>query len=440
MAWPVIPSAPASAMLGLQWQLQRTQWLDPRQLRDAQFVQLREIARHAAAHVPRYQEALRCAGIKDAAELTPERFAGWPILGTDLARAQPEALFAESYPKEHGRLLESQTTGSTGKPFRVFHTEASQFYSHGMVIRDHLLHRRDLSAKLATTLGKLERGTQPAWGVTSGVFATGPAVTLGTAEGLDAQLDWLMREAPAYLIAHSANLRALLLHSRAIGRGPTGIRQLLAHAGTLPPDLRGLARDLWRAEVVDIYSSEEFGPIASQCPHTEHYHVHAEHVLVEVVREDGSPCAAGETGRVLVTSLQNFAMPLIRYEVGDFAEAGGECPCGRGLPTLHRIAGRVRNMFRAPDGRRFFPAMAADVWLDIAPLRQFRLVQRTEAILELHYTMDRELTAFERSALAQEINRRFGYPFEFRFLRMDMPERAPGSKFEDFVSRIGEDP
>jgi phenylacetate-coenzyme A ligase PaaK-like adenylate-forming protein len=61
---------------------------------------------------------------------------------------------------------------------------------------------------------------------------------------------------------------------------------------------------------------------------------------VEVLDEEGRPCAPGETGRVVATSLNNFAMPLIRYETGDTAEVGAPCPCGRGLPVLTRIMGR----------------------------------------------------------------------------------------------------
>jgi phenylacetate-CoA ligase len=250
-------------------------------------------------------------------------------------------------------------------------------------------------------------------------------------------LRWLVDEAPAYVLGHAANLRALLLRSRECGLRPAGVRQLLSFGGTLPPDLRPLAREHWSAEVADAYSCEEFGMLASQCPEHEHYHVNSEHVLLEVLREDGAPCGAGQTGRVVVTTLNNFAMPLIRYDLGDYAVAGGECPAGRRLPVLERIAGRSRNMLRTPDGRKVFPAITADMGLDIAPLRQFRIVQTALDAIELHYAMDRELGAFERSTLAAALRERFGYPFRFGFVRVDRFEDA-GGKFEDFVSRIGE--
>ena len=76
----------------------------------------------------------------------------------------------------------------------------------------------------------------------------------------------------------------------------------------------------------------------------------AENVLLEIIDAAGNPLPPGNVGRVVITVLHNLAMPLIRYEIGDYAAFGGECTCGRGLPVLERIVGRARNMLRLPDG------------------------------------------------------------------------------------------
>ena len=89
-----------------------------------------------------------------------------------------------------------------------------------------------------------------------------------------------------------------------------------------------------------MYTCQEAGYLALQCPDYPHFHVQSENVLLEVVDDVGQPCGPGEVGRVLITSLNNFATPLIRYELGDYAEVGAPCPCGRGLPVLKRIMGR----------------------------------------------------------------------------------------------------
>ena len=125
-----------------------------------------------------------------------------------------------------------------------------------------------------------------------------------------------------------------------------GLREVRTLGEASTPDLRALCREAWGVPLVDVYSAEEVGYIALQCPEHEHYHVQAESVLVEILDERGAPAPPGETGRVVVTDLHNFAMPLVRYEIGDYAEVGEPCACGRGLPVLRRIVGRVRNMLR----------------------------------------------------------------------------------------------
>jgi phenylacetate-coenzyme A ligase PaaK-like adenylate-forming protein len=78
-------------------------------------------------------------------------------------------------------------------------------------------------------------------------------------------------------------------------------------------------------------------------------------VLVEIIKETGEPCRAGEIGELVVTPLYNYTTPLIRYRSGDFVEKGPACPCGRSLPTIARVVGRREHMFSFPDGRRSLP-------------------------------------------------------------------------------------
>jgi phenylacetate-CoA ligase len=105
--------------------------------------------------------------------------------------------------------------------------------------------------------------------------------------------------------------------------------------------LRDIVRQAWDVPLKDSYSCEEAGYLAMQCPEQEVLHVQSENLLLEVVGNDGRPCVPGEAGRVLVTSLHNFATPLIRYELGDLAEVGAPCACGRGLPVIARVLGRA---------------------------------------------------------------------------------------------------
>ena len=141
-----------------------------------------------------------------------------------------------------------------------------------------------------------------------------------------------------------------------------------------------------------MYSTQEVGYITLQCPKSEHHHVQAEGVFIEILDDNGSPCRPGEMGKVIATPLHNLAMPLIRYDVGDYAEFGEPCPCGRGLPVLRRIMGRSRNLLRLPSGERIFPYFHDGLFREIAPVRQFQVVQIHPQRFDVRLVTERPLT------------------------------------------------
>src|SRR3546814_3537656 len=137
-----------------------------------------------------------------------------------------------------------------------------------------------------------------------------------------------------------------------------------------------------------------------QCPDHEVYHVQSENVLLEVVDDDGRPCGPGETGRVLITSLHNFATPLIRYELGDYAEVGSPCACGRGLPVIKQVLGRKRNRLILSDGRSEFPYLGdhEEFRAITTKVREFQYIQRSVDVIEKLMVVSEPLTASEETA------------------------------------------
>lgn len=176
--------------------------------------------------------------------------------------------------------------------------------------------------------------------------------------------------------------------------------------------------------------------MALQCPTGHHYHVQSESVILEVLDDSGRPCLPGETGRVVVTTLQNYAMPLIRYESGDYAEVGSSCSCGRKLPVLTRIHGRQRNMVMLPGGQCHWPSFPAEMWLGVAPVEQFQLVQRDLMVIEVNYLMSCELADEQKRRLEDLLAARLGYRFRFEWVRREAISHGANHKFEDFVSEI----
>jgi phenylacetate-CoA ligase len=335
-------------MLAALFQLKLSQWWHPEQLAAHQLQQLRSLVAFAVQQVPHYRSLIGAAlpaVLRDPRALTWENFADWPILDRAGLRDYGANLLAANLPQDHGGKSWMFTAGSTGAPLRCAVTTVAHFFRSALLMRGQFWHDLDFALTMAEIRPGLASGGAPGWGAAPNVaYPTGPSVTLPASTDTDAQLDWLIARSPGYLASTASNLRALLLRSRETGRVPHGLDALLSSAEPLAPDLRQLARELWGTRVIDTYSCAEAGVLALQCPRRDHFHVQAETAIVEILDEAGRACAPGQTGRVVVTDLVNFGMPLIRYAPGDYAEAGAPCDCGRGLPVLTRIAGR------GPDG------------------------------------------------------------------------------------------
>jgi len=437
IVWPALPDHNGALTLALQLQLGASEWWPPEVLRGHQFRQIELLARHAYRTSPFWRERLARAGYREGTVTTAQWFPVLPVLTRAEVQAAGEAAFSSTVPREHGAVYEGRTSGSTAEPLRFRSTKAAQAFWHAITVRESFWHGRDLSGKLAAIRVNRERGRHPSWGLpTYSAFETGPAVSFSAREDIETQVDWLIEERPDYLFTHATNLRALALRFLERGVRLTSLREAASFSESVPADLRELVREAWGVKLVDMYTTNEVGYLALQCPALEHYHVQSEAVLVEVVDERGEPCPPGGIGRVLATPLHNLAMPLIRYDVGDYAEAGAPCPCGRGLPVLARIMGRTRNMLRLPGGGTSWPGVPLRALTTLAPLRQFRLVQHSLTGIEVQMVTDRPLTGEEETALRAAVRERLRYPFEVRFARMDRIERGAGYKFEDFVCQV----
>ncbi len=228
----------------------------------------------------------------------------------------------------------------------------------------------------------------------------------------------------------------MLRHSEETGLSFPTLREVQTLSEVLDPALREECRRLWNIEIADMYSTQETGYIALQCPQSENYHVQSETALIEILDADDAPCRSGEVGRVVVTPLHNFATPLLRYDIGDYAEVGAACPCGRGLPVLTRIMGRARAMLTLPNGARSWPLMGGSRFAEIAPVKQYQFVQKSRTQIEARLVVERPLTNGEEEKLRDRMLTRLGHPFEIEFSYVMQIARQAGEKYEEFKSEL----
>jgi phenylacetate-CoA ligase len=444
LLWPALPARMGLTMLALQHQFAVSERLPPALLRQRQLAQLQVLLDHAVVQVPYWRRRLTPLGFAPGVPLTWEGWRRIPVLRRSELRDHRGELRAETYPREHGACGEQRSSGSTGEPVSVDITELAQMFWEAITLRDSLWHRRDLGGTLAALRPRGQPGADPvdgarapAWnrGIGS-AFATGPSLWFfGDAPPAE-QAQWLARQQPDYLICSPSNLRALLVETERCGIRLERLKAAITYSEQLPPDLRDRVALHWGVPLQDIYSCREAGNIALQCPELPHYHVQSETVLVEVVDERGEQCAPGATGRVLITPLHNFATPLLRYELGDHAEVGAPCSCGRSLPVLARILGRTRNMVRHADGRRTWPnLLPLERGLVDLPVAQYQLAQRSLDSLELRVVPSATLSPVHEDRLRGLVEECGLAGFQVTIRTSATLPRAAG-KSEDFLCEL----
>ena len=152
-------------------------------------------------------------------------------------------------------------------------------------------------------------------------MTTGPSVFINVASDTRSQLEGLLKHAPHFIMSYPSQLAALADACSAMKLELPFLEEVRTTGESFSDSYIKIIKDAWpHVKITDIYSSVEIGNIAQQCYEHRNYHVNAEGVLLEIVDGQGNACAIGQPGRVLVTSLLNYATPLIRYEIGDYAE------------------------------------------------------------------------------------------------------------------------
>ena len=445
--FPAQLDAQASTMLALQYQLESSQWMPAATILGRQLEQLRKVFEHARRTVPYYTTLFAGVGRADRESFTLEFLRKLPISTRAMVQKADEQMRSQALPPAHGKTFSKTTSGSTGQPVNLLGTDATKWIWLALTLRDHAWHERDFSRRLGAIKWAARGSCAPPhghreqdWGAAVSVlFDSAPAAMLNVTATLPDQVAWLLREKPGYLISYPSNLAALAAYCIQQKIKLPGLAEVRTIGETLTPAQRALFRSAWDVATVDLYSCEEAGYIALQCPEFDHYHVQSENVLLEIVDEEGNPCGPGESGRVLISSLHNFATPLLRYELGDYAVFGEACPCGRNLPVITKVLGRTRNRLTLPDGRSEFPYLGEHGQthrLTGVRVHAFQFVQHSVEEVEVKYVTDRRFTPEETEKLTRMIQKNLGYPFRISITHCDAIPAGARGKFEEFVSLV----
>ena len=427
------------------------EFMDPEAACELETRELTRILRYTRSEVPYYRSQNTWSELEPTGLISREVLSHLPIIGKRDVQDRVEDLKAEHLPEGHKAAAWSASSGTTGRPTKVlFSNQAIMMF--GLLVQRQLRwfridptwtqavirRARDLPRNVdgsAPLDGVIQR--MPNWQYLGNWFHTGPMLGFSRSYSVEQQIDFLKKECPEYLIAFPGTLETLIYACQ--GKPVDSLVAFKSISSTLTQGMRDRIAAATGLQVSQSYGLNEIGIVAHRCE-AGRYHVNAEHCLVEIVDSTGTPSKPGEKGRVIVTGLTNFAMPLIRYDSGDIAYAvEGACACGRSLPSIGRVIGRYRPMRHAPAGTPGRVNLIADT-VDQLPLevlrdlREYHLHQFKDDSFELRLVTVGEPEEQLVSTLHEAWDAANDQSTPLRILRVEKISVAPGGKQQEFTS------
>jgi phenylacetate-CoA ligase len=254
---------------------------------------------------------------------------------------------------------------------------------------------------------------------------------------LDGQVGQLSRLDPTFLYTFPSYLEILLNRLAEDGLRMPSLKRIFTGAEVLEDSLRRRTKQELGVDIAENYGSTE-AFMAWECP-AGNRHINAEHVLIEIVDESERAVAPGQIGKVLVTTLENRLVPLIRYEIGDYAiAADGKCDCGRTLPLIGKVVGRGMNLFRRGGGELISPWHLSSAVRSRGEVKQFQIVQNSLGCFTLRYVADASLIPAAEETIRKRFQEILGDAISISFQKVSEIPRTAGGKYMTALSELPE--
>jgi len=361
-----------------------------------------------------------------------------PLMDKQTLSAHREQLVNAGVP---GGAIRYNTGGSSGQPLIFYFDKRRQAYDKAGRMRTHQW-----------------------WGIRPGdreAYLWGSPVELSKQDRLKQLRDWMTNEMllsafdlseqsvghfverlrrfrPACLFGYPSSISLMCRLAQRAGHdlGSLPVQVVFSTAEVLYDHQREIISEAFGgAPVADNYGSREGGFIAHECPERR-MHVTSENVIVEFLVE-GRPAAPGEDGEIVVTHLDNHAMPFIRYRTGDIGQPSDEtCPCGRGLEVMKVVKGRTTDFVIAPDGRWVHGLALIYVVRAIPGVGQYQIVQDDVDAVRVRLVVDDGFPADGADRIRDGVVKRLGQDVRVSVEFEDAIETDPSGKFRYVISRV----
>jgi phenylacetate-CoA ligase len=421
-------------------ELERNQWLSMDAVAALQHRKLADLLSFAAKNVPYYRALFESLQIPLDGKAAAAEIGRLPHLTKQIVREHHDALVSEDL--ADNELFANSTSGSTGEAFRFFTDQRSITFRKAAGQRGDTWTGWRLGDRSVSLWGA-SIDAKKAFGLRGRLrdLIRGHRFLSSfdlSASMMDKYVDIVRGLKPILFLSYPGPMEVFALHCQKRGIRFPSLECIVCSAETLWPHQRKTIEEAFGVEVFDRYGCREVGHIASECREHDGLHISSDRLFLEVVDDQDRPCAPGETGRILVTDLDNYGMPLIRYDIGDRAVVSerSACACGRGLPMLESIEGRTLEIVVTPDGRQ----IGGTFWTLLLRSRpgfdQFQVVQEDVGGVTIKFVANSELTQSSLEYFRSRIEEYCGHDFRVEYAQQEKIDLTGSGKQRVIISLL----
>lgn len=407
-----------------------------------QLANLNRLLDHAYRNTAYYGKGLSKFTVNGSVTLNDVReLKQFPILTKDDVRANGEDLYSKDHVSRCS--LVNTSGGSTGAPIKVlqdkyygqsgsgaflFVKELRTGDPYSDVVRLWGAHRDQYGGKNSMS------GYMKEYVNNTKLFNSAKL----TPESIQEFVTHINKHRPSMILAYVQSIYEVAVFAKANGLEVLPQKSIHTGAGKLYPFMRELIEEVFSTKVFDHYGGREFGAVATECGQGSGMHVLGHQRIVEILDEDGNECPPGKEGDVILTVLNNFSMPLIRYKVGDRAvwSDKNECACGIVFPKIEKIVGRTANNFPLANGGFVSGEYLTLTFNHVPGIGNFQIRQKSYEEIQIFLIIEDNYDKKTETKISDKMRKLFGTEATVDFIYVDAIPKTPTGKHLFTVSEI----
>jgi phenylacetate-CoA ligase len=416
----------------------RIQYLSADDIESYQNEKLRRLIRHAYNTVPYYNRLFNDIGIRPDDVQTSKDLVKIPVLTKKSIKNNFHHLISTDY--NPSKLRKGHTSGTTGTPLNILYDIETCVVHHAADRRQKEWAGMKWGEAYASIQGRVivpqTQKRKPFWRknhINNQLFLS--AFHLKK-ENIPYYFEKLNNDGIRFIEGYPSTLYALASYLNSTHQ-TFELKAVLTSSETLFEWQRTAIEKAFKCKIFDFYGMAERVVYATECSAHEGHHINPDYGITEFIGGDGAPVARGEAGKIIATSLHNFAFPLIRYQTNDScALKTAECSCGRAFPLMDDVATKDEAIITLPDGRLISPSVLTHPFKPMVNIEASQILQKDLHNIIIHVVRGPLYTDWDEKLLLEGFTNRIGDGINLKVVYVNEIEKTKNGKLKWVTSNV----